>query len=58
MSGLVLATGIFSGFCYFKTKEILWLVGGALMVGLWPCTFLFIMPVKKELDHFNKSFKT
>jgi hypothetical protein len=58
MSGFVLASAIVSGFCYFKTKEILWLFGGALMVSLYPYTFLFIMPVKIELDHFKKTFKT
>jgi hypothetical protein len=58
MSGLALAAGIFSGLCYFKTKEKLWIVGGVLMAGLWPYTLLFMMPTNNILNHFNKTFKT
>lgn len=58
MSGLALVIGVFSGLCYFKTKEKLWLVGGALMTGLWPYTLLFIMPTNNILNNFNKTFKT
>lgn len=58
MSGLALAAGILSGVCYYKTKEKLWIVGGALMAGLWPYTFLFMMPTNNILNNFNKTLKT
>lgn len=58
MSGLALTAGIFSGLCYFKTKEKLWLVGGSFITGLWPYTLLFMMPTNNILNNFNKTFKT
>jgi hypothetical protein len=53
MAGIALLGGIFGGLCYWKTQEKLWLVGGALMTGLWLYTFLVLMPTNKELLHKN-----
>jgi len=58
MSSIALIAGVFSGLCYWKTQEKLWILGGALMTGLWPYTYLVLMPTNKELLHHNKTLKT
>lgn len=49
MGTLALLGAGLSAFCYWKSKESLWLYGGGLMGSLWPYTLFALMPINKEL---------
>lgn len=54
MGTLALLGAGFSGLCYWKSKESLWIVGGALMASLWPYTIFAMMPINKDLLKINQ----
>lgn len=49
MGSLAIVGSLFSLGAYFKTKVNLWLIGGALMLSLWPYTLLTLKPINDYL---------
>jgi len=54
MGSLSILGAVFGGLCYYKTKQNLWIIGGAVMGSLWPYTLLVLMPTNKTLMDLDK----
>lgn len=57
MGGLSILGGLLGALCYWKSKEKFWLIGGGMMLSLWPYTLLTLMPINKELVILNEEIQ-
>jgi hypothetical protein len=49
-SSLAVVGAVFAGLAWWQMRDVLWLVGGAVLLANWPYTLLVIMPVNHRLN--------